>query len=539
MGGDLNVILGKLDKKGGRQSSSKSAEIVNTFLEEYDWVDCWRHFNKEKFVFTWKGRKPVVMSRLDYFLVPINTLMVIGDVQILPAEISDHYPVMITLSTELTLRGPGYWKLNTRHLQNSYFMEEINVVLDREIEASKKLMPYEQVGTCSRTRKKAAMQWSHECITACKVKLNEMNEKLKRLYKKLAMINVQSKSAIKWIQQTNDKIDEIKRVIDKENLADAQGTILRAKSRWVSQSKHNTKYFFALEKRNAKNKTMTSVIKDGKVVKNQGSILNAQVDFYKKLYTADPNFECCLTGEPENKVPTELREELENEITLAEIEEALKSMARSKSPGLTGLTVEFYIVFWQKLKTIFMEVVKQIYSEGLFHQTACKGVITLLPKKDRELLYLKNWRPIVLLNLDYKLVSKVIARRIQQTLKHIVNNALTGFIKGRLISENLRKILDLMDYTNQTDLAGIFVSIDFEKAFDKVEYKGLYKIMDWFGFGPKIIAWVRTLFVNFKMYTYNNGYLSPSFSVQKVSSKEIVLHPYLFILIVEVLAIKM
>ena len=98
-----------------------------------------------------------------------------------------------------------------------------------------------------------------------------------------------------------------------------------------------------------------------------------------------------------------------------------------------------------------------------------QAVITLLDKgKYRNLL--KNWRPISLLNIDYKIASKVIAQRLTKHLDKIIHPNQTGFVKGRNISENTRTLLDILDYLKQTNKPGILINIDFEKAFDSIEW---------------------------------------------------------------------
>ena len=90
-------------------------------------------------------------------------------------------------------------------------------------------------------------------------------------------------------------------------------------------------------------------------------------------------------------------------------------------------------------------------------------VITLIPQKDFSLLDLSNWRPITLLNVDYKILAKVIAKRIESSYSKLINSDQTGFIKGRYIGQNVRLLNDLMAYTEANHIPGIFLFIDFKK----------------------------------------------------------------------------
>lgn len=95
-----------------------------------------------------------------------------------------------------------------------------------------------------------------------------------------------------------------------------------------------------------------------------------------------------------------------------------------------------------------------------------RGIISLIPKKSKDKTILENLRPISLLNVDYKILTKVIAKRIENVLPTLINLDQTGYVKGRYIGENIRLIYDLIHYTDKTNQKGIAIFLDFKKAFD-------------------------------------------------------------------------
>ena len=99
---------------------------------------------------------------------------------------------------------------------------------------------------------------------------------------------------------------------------------------------------------------------------------------------------------------------------------------------------------------------------------------------------MKNWRPISLLNVVYKLASSVIANRVKQTLQDIIHENQKGFIAGRFIGEHIRLIYDVLFETKQQNIPGLILSIDFEKAFDTVSWTFISKTLDYFNFGESI-----------------------------------------------------
>ena len=95
---------------------------------------------------------------------------------------------------------------------------------------------------------------------------------------------------------------------------------------------------------------------------------------------------------------------------------------------------------------------------------------------------LSSWRPITLLNIDYKIASKAIAKRLETVLPNLVHSDQTGFIKGRYIGENIRLINDVMEHTKIEKKGGILISLDFKKAFDSLEWPLITKVLRLFQF---------------------------------------------------------
>ena len=147
------------------------------------------------------------------------------------------------------------------------------------------------------------------------------------------------------------------------------------------------------------------------------------------------------------------------------------------------------------------------YEVGELSISQRRGVITLIiPKDESDLVDLQNWRPITLLNNDYKIASKALARRIETILPKLIHPDQTGFIKGRYIGENLRLISDAMEYTKMEELTGVLVSLDFKKAFDTLEWQFIKSVLNLFNFGESVRQWTSVVYTNVENAVLNNGF---------------------------------
>ena len=108
----------------------------------------------------------------------------------------------------------------------------------------------------------------------------------------------------------------------------------------------------------------------------------------------------------------------------------LKSFRKNKSLGLDRLTAELYIVFWDELKSKLFQVYEDSFIKGILHETMRVGVVTLLEKNGKDRAELSNWRPITLLNVDYRILTKTSSQRLKTTLPNIIHKDQNGFIPG-------------------------------------------------------------------------------------------------------------
>ena len=316
-----------------------------------------------------------------------------------------------------------------------------------------------------------------------------------------------------------------------------QGAIIRSKVKWYNEGERNTKYFHSLEKRHYNSKTIRNLVTDdGTRISRDVEILQEAKKFYKSLYTSITDKE--LSNEyddiffPENieaKLTDDQKLSCEGELSAAECFECLKTMEMGKSPGTDGLPAEFYKVFWNDVSTHLLASLNSSFSKGHLSISQRRGLITLIPKKNKPQQFLKNWRPISLLNCDYKIAAKAVATRMKRVLPDIINSDQTGFLKGRSIGENVRLLNSVISYAEQQNVPGMLLFIDFEKAFDTLEWKFLEKTLRFYNFGDSLITWIKLLYTDISSSIQNNGWSSEFFQLNRSVRQGCPLSPYLLV----------
>ena len=259
--------------------------------------------------------------------------------------------------------------------------------------------------------------------------------------------------------------------------------------------------------------------------------------FYKKLYQSNDTvtFEYVDNVKKLDIVQCVM---VENGISEKEIYESICKMLPERTPGLDGIPKEFYQKFFYKIKLSLMRLYEVVLKHGILNPSARKGLITLLPKRNHNRLLLKSWRPLTMLNLDYKILAKVLAERMKLVLDSVISPEQTGFRAGKDICENIRHTLKTIDYSNKKQNVGEIISIDFEKCFDRVEHKSVLAAMRYFGFLDHFVSWIGIFFKEFYLVTQNYGFLSDPFLKGRGVNQGCPVSPFCYLVMGELIAHK-
>ena len=229
---------------------------------------------------------------------------------------------------------------------------------------------------------------------------------------------------------------------------------------------------------------------------------------------------------------------MEGLITLKEATDYMKKCRADASPGSSGFTGGFYKLFLRNMKIFIVNSLNFAYESGNLSLSQKLGIIILLPKPQKDKKLLSNWRPITLLNHIYKILSGTLAERLKPALPQIIHGDQKGFVKGRFIGECVRNTYDVIEYAKNRKKTALLLLIDFEKAFDSISHSFIMKTLDYFGFGYSFMKWINLILNDLSSCINHCGNITDRFSVGRSCRQGDPISPYLFILCVEILALK-
>ena len=209
-------------------------------------------------------------------------------------------------------------------------------------------------------------------------------------------------------------------------------------------------------------------------------------------------------------------------------------MCNNKSPGNDGLTAEFYKFFWADLKDPLFDSYKYSRIVGELSTSQRQAIIKLIEKKDKDKRYIENWRPISLLNIDTKILSKSIATRLIPVLPSVISSDQTAYVKGRYIGEGIRLISDVLEVSKNLNLPGFILTVDLEKAFDSIDHIFLLACLRKFGFGENFLGWISILLNKNESCVSSNGHTTKYFNLNRGARQGDPIAAYLFILVIEI-----
>ncbi|KAJ7987906.1 hypothetical protein DPEC_G00331450 [Dallia pectoralis] len=306
----------------------------------------------------------------------------------------------------------------------------------------------------------------------------------------------------------------------------------RSKLQGLEEDEKCTRYFFR-KARSGQKPILSLYNSQVDSVKNSADILRAAGDFYGRLYDTKPADGDLATAflEGLNRV-IEGGESEDPEMSIEELTRAVHSINKQKAPGPDGILGEFYQTFWDLIKNDVAEVFQAIYRERRLGESMRQSTITLIPKKG-DLKDLRNWRPINLLSVDYKIMTKALTKRFQSHLPTVIAADQTCSIPEKSINDNLLLVRDVILHSQERGSPLGLLSLDQEKAFDRVSHGFLQRVLKKMNFPQHLINWTNLCYQNISSRVLVNNILTDPFPIRSGVRKGCPLAPLLYVIYLE------
>ena len=526
LGGDFNCV-GNLeyDKKGGNKDRGNGGwEQLFNICKDFNLIDCFRHNNPSTKEYTWSSQG--VSCRLDRFYISKCLSDVIEMMSHKLYTLSDHKLALLKLLPFNHQKiGNSYWKFNATLLKDPDYIDFMTLFLKNNV--------YDFPNSVE------ILEWWDNLKNSIKsVTIDYAKNKNKR---KRQIKNILIKEFNEYEKNGDYKSAQlVKEQIKQLDLESVQGAQIRSKAMQLEGEKPS-KYFLYKELQRNKKKNIKKIIGlDNKETSDSEEILNNFKIYYQNLFkyeTIDINSmtdlltDLPLINENDNCY-------LGNKVSQEEILSSLKSFQNNKSPGCDGLTKEFYLAFIDVLLPVLSALYDMIFESGQLSPSQKVSYITLLCKDSNHPESMSNYRPISLLNVDNKILTKALSKRLESVLEQIIHPDQSCGVPKRSIIDNCHLIRDIIDYANIKNINGILLSLDQEKAFDKISHQYLFETLKAFGFGDSFISWIKAIYNDVSSNVIVNHFISDSFPVQKSVRQGCCLSPLLYVICLEPVLIR-
>ena len=536
MAGDFNMTEHLGDRKGGTQRPLHGAELDSWafLIGKIGVKDTWGsslrrcshslHFSRAAV-----NARGGSLARLDRIYISSSLEELGGSFAILAGlTFSDHQPMRLDLNPPRGSKGSLNVKIPTKIMKSAKVKAGLQSIWRETIVSESASEDLQKKLALSSSFLQQETKLALQQARAIETKLRKSVAAAQRL--------LQADPSCNW---SRAKLEEAKLKLRERTLEKNRMLFRRAAAWWARTDDKVNRHFFHSRAPKGGGGHIQGLRKpDGSITEDKDEILHMATQYYRDLLAPmhmQQNTElvervmACIHP----KVTQEMEVVLDSPISRLELSEALRDLRRGACPGLDGLSRDFFEIHWETVIPIVEAGIQEIWSSGAMPTGLAEGMIYLIPKAAGRSLELRQWRPITILNTIYKILAKVLARRITSFLPDIIHENQTGFIRGRCIFDNVLLLWEVMALADSTASSSAILMLDFEKAYDRVLWPFLERVMRAMGLPPQWRNCTSALYRTATSSVLVSGARGPTFQLHRSVRQGCPLAPYLYLFVTE------
>ena len=533
--GDYNLVEDpSLDRSGAAYDRQVGLDQLLEIKETFRVLDPFRYKNPIEKIYTFFSNPHGTQSRIDRIYCSQNMADFLTSYRTRTVNLSDHAVMIVRFSLKfLSIRyGPSYYKLNTLLLNDNIVQNYITQRLSEFNFAAQDLI-HEWESLKFSLKRFFQLHQRNKAIERKRERLSlEGNIRICKETLQRDPTSAVCKTQLKLLQRELEYLNNfyVRQCLHNSHYRDIlNDRISLSTAKSFQKRSCESRYFYALTDRN------------GHLLTDSKDILQEVREQYISVFTAEPcNHEMqqrFLRDETIPRLTEEERSDIDMNLSADEIRSAILSFERGKTPGSDGLPVDLYVMFIGIIVPILKAVYAECFSRGCLSPSMQYGIISQLYKKgDRTKR--ENWRPLTMLNVDYKILTKILCLRLKGVSNLLVSSDQTCAVPGREIKDGILNLYNIVEVAKMHNTDLLLCSLDHKAAFDMVEWTFIKLALTRMGLGPIFCKWIECIYNNghVSASVMVNGFVSLPFQQTRGIRQGCPLSPILYVLTTEILA---